>query len=842
MLHGHTEPVYSVAFRPDGKQVATAGFMDQTVILWEARTGEQTRSFRPTGHLPGVQTAWSVAYSPDGQRLAIGSGVNSVTLWDVPSITPVGALEGLTSGAPWPAFSEDGQRIKLAIAYVGYLWDLRDGRPAFSLPKEYKSLVPTSAAWAGDGQTVILTLGDNNAYLFDVQTSTILQTLADFNDKVSLLAVSDDRSWALTATQSGERAILVDVRSGRRHDLKGHGGSVSAVALSRDGRYALTGSHDQTAVLWQVKTKEQVRTFKPGGGFVTSVAFSPDGQTTLVGDMGGTVTAWETATGKESRSYRPPKDALQPTGFNSMRAVTCSPDGRQVLAGFEDNSLIVWDARSAAILRAFRGHTGLIATAGFSRDGRYVVSGSLDGTTRLWDLATGNELAALIGLVPPDWFRSDPQWLVVTPDGFFDGSAGAREKVAFRVGGGLQLAPVDRFFQDFYRPGLLADVWAGQAPVPEVKLFQNQPPAVRIVSPEQDTAVEMPQATLVVEVADQGGGVQGPWLFQNGARVLAQGATERQEDSVRRTFDISLIEGENRLEVRAASADGAWESDPAVRVLRYEKPLDKPALHVLAVGISHYAEGRYDLKFARADAQAFVRLFDQRGKSLYASVNAIPLLDDQATAAQIRATMGDLARKARSQDTLLFFLAGHGAMVGQRYYFIAHDFQTRADRSRDDDIREQGIPVDTLGDVLSLGPALKRMLILDTCASGGAVDLFRLAGRNAFTFRGEIERLSRSQGVYVISATAATEEAKEAEVLGHGVLTYALLAGLRAVEGGPLERLSVQPSNPNQVVDVLEWFSFAAGHVPRLTRQFCNAEQNVHMAGRGGSFPVLPLR
>ena len=74
------------------------------------------------------------------------------------------------------------------------------------------------------------------------------------------------------------------------------------------------------------------------------------------------------------------------------------------------------------------------------------------------------------------------------------------------------------------------------------------------------------------------------------------------------------------------------------------------------------------------------------------------------------------------------------------------------------------------------------------------------------------------------------------------MLTYALLAGLKAVGRGPLERLSVQPSNPNQVVDVLEWFSFASGHVPRLTRQFCNAEQNVHMAGRGGSFPVLPLR
>ena len=70
---------------------------------------------------------------------------------------------------------------------------------------------------------------------------------------------------------------------------------------------------------------------------------------------------------------------------------------------------------------------------------------------------------------------------------------------------------------------------------------------------------------------------------------------------------------------------------------------------------------------------------------------------------------------------------------------------------------------------------------------------------------------------------------------------YALLAGLKAVKAGPLERIAVQPSNPNQVVDVLEWFSFASGHVPRLTRQFSGQEQSVHMAGRGTSFPVLPL-
>jgi hypothetical protein len=68
-----------------------------------------------------------------------------------------------------------------------------------------------------------------------------------------------------------------------------------------------------------------------------------------------------------------------------------------------------------------------------------------------------------------------------------------------------------------------------------------------------------------------------------------------------------------------------------------------------------------------------------------------------------------------------------------------------------------------------------------------------------------------------------------------------MLAGLKAVDKGPLERKWVQTSSPQQVVEVAEWFGYVAGHVPRLTKEFCGAEQNVHTAGRGASFPVLPL-
>ena len=73
------------------------------------------------------------------------------------------------------------------------------------------------------------------------------------------------------------------------------------------------------------------------------------------------------------------------------------------------------------------------------------------------------------------------------------------------------------------------------------------------------------------------------------------------------------------------------------------------------------------------------------------------------------------------------------------------------------------------------------------------------------------------------------------------MLTYALLAALKAVDGGPLEGQFVRPSNPEGVVDVLEWFSFAAGQVPRLTEKLYGATQEAQTSTQGASFPVLPL-
>ncbi|NQT15325.1 MAG: hypothetical protein HQ582_21390, partial [Planctomycetes bacterium] len=113
--------------------------------------------------------------------------------------------------------------------------------------------------------------------------------------------------------------------------------------------------------------------------------------------------------------------------------------------------------------------------------------------------------------------------------------------------------------------------------------------------------------------------------------------------------------------------------------------------------------------------------------------------------------------------------------------------------------------------------------------------------RDPMAFRGVVERLGRRKGGCTIAATAAGNEAQEGAELEHGALTYALLAALDAVPPGPLEGKTLRPGNPQGVADVLEWFSFASGHVPRLTRRYLGSEQFVQTSGQGASFFVLPV-
>jgi uncharacterized caspase-like protein len=281
------------------------------------------------------------------------------------------------------------------------------------------------------------------------------------------------------------------------------------------------------------------------------------------------------------------------------------------------------------------------------------------------------------------------------------------------------------------------------------------------------------------------------------------------------------------------------------------------------VGINRYANGAgvADLGFAVPDARAIADLFRQRAGRLYREVHVTQLLDGEATRAGVLKAIGACAAQAKPQDTLVVYMAGHGIALGQRFYLIPHDFRLaggetatepsrpaaapavalrgyRASDQQEAAVRQHGLAIDELGEALAEVPALKRVLVFDTCHSGGAI---ALAGKayNPFAFRGAMERFSRAQGVYSLSATAADDLAAETKELGHSILTYALLAGAGAADDGPL---AGQAAGGKEALDVLSWFGFAKQRVPALYEKYVGRPQHLELSGEDQpTFPLLTV-
>lgn len=805
------------------------------ILFWDVATGRICHTV--SGDEPQMLY---VAVAPDGKHAVTGSFDGNINLFDVHVSRKSRALSGYRSTAPTLAFGHGTGELLIGAEDGFAIWDLSTGCRI----RDFRQLTSfggyaQAPEFSLDGRYVLLAENTGN----DSHWATIWDTAT--GEKLHAIELDKrSRPYSVHLHPDGRSILCNGDESCNLRDFAGTKLVRTFMGtdgiFSPDGRYLHTTVSEHIPGRWGFKTTMYV--WDANTGKRVSIlrndnqdkrervsAFSHDGQklaTVLDGaDSGDVAVIWNSATGARIQSVQ--------TAQHSIDSVAFSPDGDQLLTASQDNTAILWDSITGQQLRVFGPFPSILYGAVFSPEGRRVFTRASDGV-RIWDIATGDEVARFF----PD-INAGEDWLVCTAEGMFDGSEGGRGRISYRVGTGLTVTPVDRFFQDFYRPGLLADLSAGRRPMPEVSLGQSLPPTVQITSPKSGDDVETDQVVIEVEAVDQGGGIKGPWLVHNGARVLSPGTASREGNTVRRRFEVTLVEGANRLEIWAASADGSWESEPAVLDVTYGKPLPKPELYLLAVGIDRYAEKSLTLKFARADAQRIAELFRQRGPALYAQVRVTMLLDEQATRPAILQAMRALAEQARPQDTLVVFLAGQGMLAGQQFYFLPQELRRRAD-ALDEDARSQGLETIELGEALAAVPALRRAVLFDTGRSGATVELAR-AARNPFAFRGAIERLSRAQGAFTLASSAVSKDVHELQTLEHGVLSYSLLAGLHAVQGGPLADRWIEPASEDRVAQVLEWFGFASVQMRQLSKQYYGQQQDVQHAGGGNSFPLLPV-
>ena len=243
-LTGHSNWVWSVAYSPDGQTLAS-GSLDNTIKLWNVNTGNLLQTLK--GHSELVN---SVAYSPDGQTVASGSLDKTIKLWNINTGNLLQTLEGYYI----VAYSPDGQTLALASGSDDKtikLWDVNTGNLLQTLEGHSNSVL--SVAYSPDGQTVASGSRDSTIKLWNVKTGKLLQTFTDHSDFVTSVAYSPDGQTV--ASGSRDSTIkLWNVKTGKLlQTFKGHSSWVYSVAYSPDGQTVASGSLDNTIKIWRLK-------------------------------------------------------------------------------------------------------------------------------------------------------------------------------------------------------------------------------------------------------------------------------------------------------------------------------------------------------------------------------------------------------------------------------------------------------------------------------------------------------------------------------------------------------------------------------------------------------------
>ncbi len=432
LLSQHLDLFECVAFSPDGRTLAIGNrshsvggsVRDGIIFLWDVVTGERIDAWSE-----GLNKPTSLAFSPDGRTLAIGSvgwaggfGTwGSVTLWDMETGTHKHKLTGHTGGVKSVAYSPDGRTLAIAS------WPDPSNHNGDDTVRLYDAVTVElkrtleghvwgvhSVAYSTDGRTIAIASWDGRLSVWDAETGTHMRQLEEHTGKVSSVAFSPDGRTIATGSWvgfddwrgPGGSVRLFDAVTGvHKFTLEGHTRGVKSVAFSPDGRTLASGSWDKTVRLWNVVTGAQVRRLK-APDHVWSVAFSPDGRTlaSAGGNYDGTVRLWNAETGAHIRTLN--------GHLTGVVNVAFSPDGHTLVSA-SNGEIRLWHAETGALKRTLHPSGGgrSIESVAFSSDGRTLAVGNSIGI-HFWDVATGVKGQTLIK------HRGQNTFVTYSPEGY----------------------------------------------------------------------------------------------------------------------------------------------------------------------------------------------------------------------------------------------------------------------------------------------------------------------------------------------------------------------------------------------------------------------------------------
>lgn len=628
---------------------------------------------------------------------------------------------------------------------------------------------------------------------------------------------------------------LVDTRSCKvLRQFEGY----NAGSISPDGKHvALANRKAGVLALVELNTGEEI--WRARIGRASEVVFSPDRKTLLVLrsetrgmlDTGKliSVVVVDAASGNLTRELVRQSVESNLMGFetagSSISHIAVSPDGKFVLGGNTRGEYALWEIATGALIRKFsspdESSSGAQAPsqAAFSPNGRLIATTSA-GSVKFFDMLSGEETASMIAF-------EDGEWLIATPNGYFNASERGDQYLDVRVGGKAYSRTQLR--ESFFRPELVKVALSGGSLQEFRKLDDiRQPPAVAIVDTPNSAAQD--QIAVTLEIIDQGGGVGEVRLYRNGSAVALNKGRNLQvapagEGRRLLRHTISLEPGLNSIRAVAFNGDNTMQSADARIEIQAAFAPRPPALHAIVVGIKDYINPRLALTYPVADADLFASTLENRSKPLFSSVRVQRLVKpEETTSLQLAAALRRAQAEVRPEDLFVFYVASHGTVDNGQYYLITSNVGSTSSAR----LQQDALSQDVLKELIANIPASKKLIVLDTCNAGKLGDVLQVAmltrGMSDDT---AMKVLSRAVGSTVLAAATSVQEALEG-YRGHGLFTWAIVEGLNGAAD----------ADRDGYVKTLELADYVDNQVPDLAEKVFHHKQFPIVSPSGQGFPL----
>lgn len=834
----------SIAISPNDS-IFVCGNNDKSIYIFDVETGKRKQIIRHLNSSPNC-----IEFFPNRNDLLVFSVGKSIIVW---SLTDNKIIRKIESSV-FPISSVDINYNSKKIAFSGLdnnvkMFDISGGLNLNLITKHSANV--TSVDFVNNSDSIISAGIDNMLFysfpnnfalnsngfkvnrnpmvLFDKVISAAIpfsiggnlitmfylgkSVFIQHHEVLNKVSISNDKKYIATGGGGwqGIFSTLVLTRNfpikifennTQKNTLKlfGHYRPIKDIAFNHNNNYLASCAYGENYLkIWDLKSRK-LKNIYYSNYYINSLAYNSVNDTLIFSNYSNKIYLFS----PENDTAKFINNGKSPLFFNNT--------GKLIY--FQDNNynIIQFDLENKIIKNTFSGHNDIVSSASLNSIETRLVTSSWDGTIKLWEVETGNEIVTFIALNSSDF-------IVKTPDNYYFSTKKAREEIGFSTG--EKFYPFEQFDLEYNRPDIILER-IGNADTTLINAYRKayykrlkkmnfdesmfspdfHLPEIRVENFKSNFSVLSKDYEFSVTAFDDKYKLDRVNVWLNNVPVFGTAGVNIRNlhsFSFKKEINLELIPGTNKIQVSCLNEKGV-ESLKETFEIKYETAEQKPDLYIVTIGTTKYKDTRYNLNYAAKDALDISDLF-KNNTEIYKNVYIKTLTNEDVTKENIE-NIGSFIEKAGVNDVVMLFISGHG-MLDEKfdYYFGTYDIDFSNPSAR-------GIEYSKIEALLDGIKAIKKILIMDTCHSGevekdeieiaqnieteyGEVK-FRAAGatiKNKSSFsmsnitdimKELFNDLRTGTGSTVIASSSGVEYAMESDKWKNGLFSFCIINGLNS--------------------------------------------------------------